>query len=212
MNRPAGYRNSYYSSKPSEARFDDFYPFKYDDNLELSNDINSQPGAEATLRIGSKIDEVFDVYMEDSLFRIFYSQPLKYSPLTLKLSSKPKSHVSIMPKGFISYTLFGPHSSNRSNLLLQLQKILYNESLIDAGIYTPADFIVDPENSHRFNRRAVYESAHLLKELASIKSGRMRAIWRYFCHFTVYFIKGIFAGFGMYTTNRFLIPYFNKHF
>ena len=41
-------------------------------------------------------------------------------------------------KGAISYSLFGP--SNSSTPWLQWNKILYHESLLDAGIYTPADF------------------------------------------------------------------------
>ncbi len=211
MNRPAEFRSSIYSSIRSEAR-NDVYPFKYDNDMELDELDHFQLNSDPVPRIGSKIDEVFDAYMEDSLFRVFYPQPLAYSPLVLKLFPNAKKHKRVqLPKGLMSFTFFGPRSNpSSSTTFLQWQKVLYNESLIDAGIYTPADSIIDPENSHRFNRRAVFESAHLFEELASIRAGRMRAFWRYFCHFTIYFVKGVFAGFGMYTTDRFLIPYFNK--
>lgn len=198
--------NSYYSSAHSEAPAD-FYPFKYDKDMELEelDPFHSGPLV-APPRLGSKIDEVFDSYLEDCLFRIFFPQPLKYSPLAMKFaigSGRKRGH--FLPKGAISYSLFGPLCS--SVPLLQWQKILYQESLLDVGIYTPADLVIDSESSHRSNRRAVYELAGRFKDLAAIRAGRMRAFWRHFCHFTVYFVKGIFAGFGMYTTDRFLLPY-----
>jgi hypothetical protein len=196
---------SFYSSAPSEAPMD-FYPFKYDDDLELDELEAFQDGLEAPPKIGSKIDEVFDSYFEDSLFRLFYPQPLKYSPLALKFTyGKGKKQNYFLPKGFLSYSLFGPHCTSS---FLELQKVLYQESLLDAGIYTPADLVVDSSNSHRSNRRSVYEAADHFKELAAISAGKMRVFWRFCCHFTIYFVKGIFAGFGMFATDRFLIPYF----
>lgn len=194
---------SFYS--PSEGPVD-FYPFKYDEVLELDELASFQNGQEAAPSIGSKIDEVFDSYFEDSLFRLFCPQPLKYSPLALKFThGRGKKKNYFVPRGFVSYSLFGPQPSTS---LLQWQKILYQESLLDAGIYTPADLVIDCSLSHRSNRRSVYELANHFKELSSIRAGKMRVFWRYFCHFTVYFLKGIFAGFGMYSTDRFLIPYF----
>lgn len=198
---------SFYSQSPSDAPAADFYPFKYDEDMELEELETFQYEKETSPKIGSKIDEVFDSYFEDSLFRLFYPQPLKYSPLALKFTfGKGKKQNYFVPKGFLSYSLLGPKTSGS---LLELQKVLYQESLLDAGIYTPADLVVDESLSHRSNRRSVYESADQYKELASIRAGRIRVFWRYCCHFTIYFIKGVFAGFGMYTTDKFLIPYLN---
>lgn len=194
---------SFYSHSDSPV---DFYPFKYDEDMELNELAAFQSGPEAPPSIGSKIDEVFDFFFEDSLFRLFCPQPLKYSPLAMKFTyGNGKKQNYFLPKGFVSYSLFG---SPTSASLLQWQKALYQESLLDAGIYTPADLIVDSSLSHRSNRRSVYELADQFKDMAAIRAGRMRVVWRYCCHFTIYFIKGIFAGFGMYTTDRFLIPYF----
>lgn len=197
---------SFYSSVPSEGPIE-FYPFKYNEDMELDELAAFQSGQEVPPRIGSKIDEVFDSYFEDSLFRFFYPQPLKYSPLALKFTyGKGKKQSFLLPKSFLSYSLFGPQNTSS---FLQLQKALYQESLLDAGIYTPADLVVDSSHSHRSNRKSVYEAAYHFKELASIRAGKMRVLWRFCSHFTIYFIKGIFAGFGMFATDRFLIPYFN---
>jgi hypothetical protein len=194
---------SFYSHSDSLV---DFYPFKYDEDLELDEFAAFQIGKEALPSIGSKIDEVFDSFFEDSLFRLFYPQPLKYSPLAIKFTyGKAKKQKICLPRGFVAYSLFGPRTSAS---LLQLQNILHQESLLDAGIYTPADLFVDSSLSHRSNRRLVYELADQFKEMAAIRAGKMRAFWRYCCHFTIYFIKGIFAGFGMYTTDKILMPYF----
>lgn len=197
--------NSFYSSAHSEAQAD-FYPFKYDKDMELDEFDPFSSGLSAPPKLGSKIDEVFDSYFEDCLFRMFFPQPLKYSPLAMKFAFRNgRKREQFLPNGAIGYSLFGP--SHSSMPFLQWQKIMYQESLLDAGIYTPADLVIDSERSHRLNRRAVYELTARFKDLASIRAGRMRAFWRHLCHFTVYFVKGIFAGFGMYTTDRFLIPY-----
>jgi len=204
---PRNQSSSFYSSVHSEAPVE-FYPFKYDEDMELDELDPFQAGPTVPPRLGSKIDEVFDSYFEDCLFRMFFPQPLKYSPLAMKFSfGNGRKRGNLIPKGVISYSLFGPLYS--SVPLLQWQKILYQESLLDSGIYTPADLVVDSESSHRTNRRAVYELADRFTDLAAVRAGRMRAFWRHFCHFTVYFVKGIFAGFGMYTTDRFLLPYLN---
>ena len=207
MKEPSRHSSSFYSSIPSEAPID-FYPFKYDEDMELDDLGPFQSGPTAPPRIGSKIDEIVDSYFEDCLFRMFFPQPLKYSPLAMKFTyGTGRKREFLLPKGAISYSLFGP--SNSSTPWLQWNKILYHESLLDAGIYTPADLVVDSESSHRANRRAVYELADRFRDLAAIRAGRMRSFWRYFCHFTIYFVKGIFAGFGMYTTDKFLLPYLN---
>ena len=204
---PSHQSNSFYSSIPSEAPID-FYPFKYDEEMELDELDSFQSGPVTPPRLGSKIDEIFDSYFEDCLFRTVFSQPLKYSPLAMKFAfGNGRNRGNILLKGAISYSLFGPSCSSMA--LLQWNKVLYQESLLDAGIYTPADLVVDSESSHRSNRRAVYEIADRFKELAVVRAGRMRSFWRYFCHFTIYFVKGVFAGFGMYTTDRFILPYLN---
>ena len=191
-----------------QSSTDDFYPFKYENYEELeeyqNNNLEIEETPTAAPRIGSKIDEFFDSYLEDSLFRLFYPQPLKYSPLSIKLNllfnSKNGIQVAFIPKGSLSYALFGPES----NSFLEWQSTLYQESLLDAGINTPADYITNSELSHRHNRRSVYQAANRINELSTIRSGRLRVFWRYFCHFSIYFVKGLFAGFGMYTTNRYL--------
>ena len=189
MNRPIG---SFHSDISSEGKVD-FYPFKYGDDMELNELDTFQSGPEPEPKIGSKLDEVFDAFIEDSLFRIFYPQPLKFSPLIANFSlitGIPKKHNIILPKGFTSFVLFGPRSAfERSVSFLQWQKILYSESLLDAGIYTPADLIVDPEKSHRFNRRSVYENIHFFGKLTFVRASRMRVFWRYLCHFSVYLSK-----------------------
>lgn len=194
-------RNSFNSSMPSEAQIDS-YPFAYDAETEIEEIEESLEREEVVPHIGSKIDEIFDSYFEDSIFRIFYPHPLKYSPLTLKFT---KTAGYVLHNGFISSALFGQHSTHS---WIQLQKIMYQESLLDAGIYTAADIIVDPSNSHKLNRRSVYDAAEKYNNLVSIRVGRLRSIWRFVSHFSIYFIKGVFAGFGMYTTDRFLLPYF----
>lgn len=198
-------RNSFNSSIPSEAQIES-YPFAYEGEEIKIEEYDEEYEPEVVPRIGSKVDEVFDSYFEDSIFRLLYPQPLKYSPLALKFASfgKGKQSAHVLQKGFLSFALFGPQSSHS---WLELQKTMYQESLLDAGIYTPADLIVDPSNSHKFNRRSVYDAAEKYRELATIRAGRMRSFWRFASHFTVYFIKGIFAGFGMYTTDRYLLAY-----
>ena len=196
--------NSFYSSARSEAPIE-FYPFKYDEEVELDELGSFQTSPPSPPKMGSKIDEVFDSYFEDCLFRIFYPHTLKYSPLAMKFAfGNSKKRGQFIPQGAISYSLFGPLHSSVS--LLQWQKILHQESLLDAGLYTPADLVVDSGSSHRSNRRAVYELADRFKDLATIRAGRVRSFWRYFSHFTVFFVKGLFAGFGMYTVDRFLLP------
>ena len=189
------------------ASVDDYYPFKYENYEEIEeyqNNLEIEETLPVVPRIGSKIDEFFDSYLEDSLFRLLCPQTLKYSPLSIKLNlllnSRNEPQALFIPKGRLMYAIFGPNS----NSFLDWQGALYQESLLDAGINTPADFIISSEFSHRHNRRLVYEAANRINELSSIKPRRLRAFWRYFCHFSIYFIKGLFAGFGMYATNRYL--------
>jgi hypothetical protein len=186
------------------------YPFKYDDNF-VSEDFeqfvaHKELQQQATTpKIGAKIDEVFDSYLEDSLFRIIYPNPLQNSPLALKFNLNNRKR-AILPIGSLSMALFGSSGSSARTSFISWQKILQHESLIDSSIHTPADYITDPEQTHLANRRSVYEACQRFQQLSMIKSGFLRSAWRFFSRFTIYFVKGLFAGFGMYTTDRFLIP------
>lgn len=184
------------------------YPFRYD--KEEWDELSPQEPTILRPLIGAKIEEVLDGFLEDALFRRLFPQPLPQSPLSVFFYGKYRQSQSRIRRS-VACAMFAqktptPAWNPHSIALIDWIGLLGQEALVDAGLSTPADFIVSDSLTHRQNRRAVYEAAAHMKELASIRSGWLRASWRYTCRFVVYFVKGVFAGFGMYTTDRYLIP------
>ena len=187
------------------------YPFRYDEEGDEEWDELS-PQEPTILRplIGAKIEEVLDGFLEDALFRRVFPQPLPQSPLSVFFYGKYRQSQSRIRRS-VACAMFAQKSPTlawnpHSIALIDWIGLLGQEALVDAGLSTPADFIVSDSLTHRQNRRAVYEAAAHMKELASIRAGWLRSSWRYACRFVIYFVKGVFAGFGMYSTDRYLIP------
>ena len=175
------------------------YPFRYDydDPVELPECAPLKPF------IGAKIEEVMDNFFEDALFRKFFPQPLPQSPLSIFFYGKYRQERAKIRKS-VACAMFGVKEP--AIPLVDWLGLLGQEALIDAGLSSPADFIVSEHLSHRQNRRAVYEAAEHFSELSSIRAGCLRSTWRMTSRIVIYFVKGVFAGFGMFLTDRFVVP------
>ncbi len=177
------------------------YPFRYD-----FEEPAEQPAEALPLKplIGAKIEQVLDEFFEDALFRIFYPQPLPQSPLSVFFYGKYRQDCARIRRS-VACAIFA--NKGPSIPLVDWLGLFGQEALIDAGLSTPADFIVSEHLSHRQNRRAVYEAAeHLGEWSATAVAGRGRVAWRLACRIVIYFVKGIFAGFGMLVTDRLIVP------
>ncbi len=174
------------------------YPFRYDyeEELEEPEPVPLKP------LIGSKIEEVMDGFFEDALFRKFFPLPLPQSPLSVFFYGKYRQERARIRRS-VACAIF---TKNPAIPLIEWLGLLGQEALIDTGLSTPADFIVSENFTHRQNRRAVYEAVEHMAELSQIRAGWLRSSWRLTSRIVIYFVKGIFAGFGMFLTDRFVIP------
>lgn len=215
-------------SSSSYSHYSHSYPFIYEDTIEAEEAVEDEEEdyietetetvtLMTTPRIGAKVDEFFDSYFEDALFRCFYPQPLRFSPLSIYFSGGIKKSQFNFPSGFITRSIFSKSVNNPLQphppppppppSLLDWSKLFHYESMLDAGLSAPSDFIFRPQLGHRQNRRTAYDTDDSLDEFKSLKMiSKSRIIWRYFCHFSIYFIKGMFAGFGMFATEKYFIP------
>ena len=180
------------SSSPSNTQSYS-YPFKYDDlNSDHDGSIEDEIEPQTpSSRIGSKIDEVFDGYFENSLFKFLFPNSLPFSPLTNNFSNLNQ----LSSNNIASFIIL---RSKISENWIQLSKALYRESLLDSGICGPVDLVVDESSSHILNRRSVYCAAGKFTEMSAVQSSASRSLWRFATHFIIYFVKGMFSGFGMY--------------
>lgn len=199
------------SVAPSQAAAPE-YPFKYDyddDDFASERDEPTLPPLKPL--VGAKIEEVLDGFFEDALFRCFFPQTLPQSPLSVFFYGKFRQRqLRARVKKSVACAMFTP-PNHAAIPLVDWIPLLGQEAMVDAGLSTPADFIVNDQLSHRQNRRAVYEAAEHMSELARIRAGLARSSWRFASRFVIYFVKGIFAGFGMFLSDRFVVPKLLKY-
>lgn len=185
------------------------YPFRYNYDDDEEDDWDDDETVSHPPRLGTKIDELFDSFFEDTVFRVLCPRPLPLSPLSQCLTDRCMQRVA-SARHSIPFCLFAsnarfPRSATRPSLL-EWTRLLHEEALIDAGLSAPVDFVTSADASHRQNRHAVYEVRHPIRELAAVRTTVIRALWRHICRFSIHFIKGLFAGVGMYATDQFLFP------
>jgi hypothetical protein len=149
--------------------------------------------------LAAKVDELVDAVFEDALFRICCPRTLgSASPLALLLTRHHQlaslttgrielfRGIGLVPSSPPSVPTAAPSSQEPLFVLplrytyLDWLKALRAESRIDAGL------------------------GGSKKQDNALRPSPWRAAWRFFSHFTIYFVKGLFAGCGIFFTDRYL--------